>query len=199
MAAEIEDIQRITHIDMDMCNSKYLCQHIVIYITKNGETNSGSFNGPFIWNCFENGIIDDFNDKKLYNELFEHFKRYQIRHFKLIIDGKPCGRFSGKPKQAASKAFSCYLKHLEKSNLSIEGKIKFSIQECTRGSKYKQYNYIGERIQLNNPITVIINSKDDNETKKVISYRYNNRVIRDKSLKDKSSDEDESDVAVCEL
>ena len=97
------------------------------------------------------------------------------RFFKVIVDGNEAhGRFSGmKPKQAASKALSSILK----SRDDKEGKIKFSIIECTRGSKHKQYNYIGERKELKKPMKVIISKGTDKE--KTITYKYNNRVMKD--------------------
>lgn len=97
------------------------------------------------------------------------------RYFKVVVDGSEAhGRFSGtKPKQAASKALSSILK--ERDNK--EGKIKFSIIECTRGSKHKQYNYIGERIELDNPMEVVIGKGTEKE--KSITYKYNNRVMKD--------------------
>lgn len=97
------------------------------------------------------------------------------RYFKVIIDGcDPNGRFSGtKPKQAANKALTSILK---KKNLS--GQIHFSIIECTRGSKHKQYNYIGERIKLEKPMIVKIK---DGINEKIIEYRFNNKVMKNKN------------------
>ena len=102
------------------------------------------------------------------------------RYFKVVIDeGDAHGRFSGtKPKQAANKALTSILKSREKKGTQTNGEIKFSIVECTRGSKHKQYNYVGERVELQNPMQVTI-GKGDNA--KVITYRYNNKVMKDKS------------------
>jgi len=102
------------------------------------------------------------------------------RYFKVVIgeDG-PHGRFSGsKPKQAAAKALTSILRSREENGTSIEGQIKFSIVECTRGSRHKTYNYIGERVELDKPMEITIR-KGDNA--KVITYKYNNKVMKDKS------------------
>ena len=124
------------------------------------------------------------------------------RYFKVVLEGNldenAHGRFSGtKPKQAANKALTSIIKSKEKSGDGIDGKIKFSIIECTRGSKHKTYNYVGERVELDNPMEVIIGAKkrgfqseqlldkSDVELDKLglkrIKYNYNNRVMKDKS------------------
>lgn len=108
----------------------------------------------------------------------------KTRYFKVIVDGGEAhGRFSGtKPKQAANKALTSILKSKEKvggsGTTETQGQIKFSIIECTRGSKHKQYNYIGERVKLDNPMKVKI-GKGPNI--KEIEYRFNNRVMKDKT------------------
>jgi len=102
------------------------------------------------------------------------------RFFKVVSgDEDPHGRFSGsKPKQAAAKALTSILRAKEESGDSTEGKIKFSIVECTRGSRHKTYNYVGERVELDEPMEITIGK---GEKAKVITYRYNNRVMKDKS------------------
>ena len=102
------------------------------------------------------------------------------RFFKVVIDGgEPHGRFSGsKPKQAANKALTSIIKQREVNGQSAEGKIKFSIVECTRNSKRKEYNYIGERILLKEPMQVTIG---EGPTAKIINYKYNNKVMKDKT------------------
>lgn len=102
------------------------------------------------------------------------------RYFKVVIEGEdPHGRFSGtKPKQAANKALTSLLKTKEKDGKSTDGKIKFSIVECTRGSRHKTYNYVGERVELDNPMEVIIGS---GANEKRIKYKFNNKVMKDKS------------------
>lgn len=101
------------------------------------------------------------------------------RFFKVIVNGgEPHGRFSGtKPKQAANKALTSILKTRNQTGGAITGEIKFSIVECTRKSKHKQYNYVGERIKLDKPMKVIIGKGD---AAKEIEYKFNNRVMKDK-------------------
>ncbi len=102
------------------------------------------------------------------------------RYFKVVVEGEdPHGRFSGtKPKQAANKALTSLIKSREKDGESTDGKIKFSIVECTRGSRHKTYNYVGERVELDNPMEVIIGSGSN---EKRIKYKFNNKVMKDKS------------------
>lgn len=102
-------------------------------------------------------------------------KKTTTRYFKVIVNGEePRGRFSGsKPKQAANKALTSILREREGNNDSTNGQIKFSIVECTRGSRCKEYSYVGERVELEEPMEVKIGNK-------LISYRYNNKVSKDK-------------------
>ncbi len=101
------------------------------------------------------------------------------RYFKVVYEnGQPKGRFSGtKPKQAANKALTSILKTRESDGKSTTVKIKFSIIECTRGSKHKEYNYVGERVKLDKPMEVTIGKGVNAKT---IKYRYNNKVFKDK-------------------
>jgi hypothetical protein len=101
------------------------------------------------------------------------------RYFKVVYEnGQPKGRFSGtKPKQAANKALTSILKTRESDGKSTTTKIKFSIIECTRGSKHKEYNYVGERVKLDKPMEVTIGKGANAKT---IKYRYNNKVFKDK-------------------
>jgi len=103
----------------------------------------------------------------------------RTRYFKVIVDGGEAhGRFSGsKPKQAANKALTSIVKSRESIGQQTEGQIKFSIIECTRGSRQKTYNYIGERHLLDTPMKVPIGKGTD---AKVIEYKYNNKVMKDK-------------------
>ncbi|CAH6421805.1 Hypothetical protein KVN_LOCUS493 [uncultured virus] len=105
----------------------------------------------------------------------------KVRFFKFKVDdGDARGRFSGtKPKQAANKALTSILKTREKEGENVNGQIKFSIIECTRGSKHKQYNYTGERVELDDPMKVKIGKGED---AKIIEYKYNNKVMKDKPL-----------------
>lgn len=101
------------------------------------------------------------------------------RFFKVIYDElKAHGRFSGtKPKQAANKAFTSIVK--AKGGQLGGGRVKFSIIECTRGSKQKIYNYVGSRVALENPVEILIGK--DGDSKKIV-YRFNNRIMKDKDI-----------------
>jgi hypothetical protein len=103
----------------------------------------------------------------------------KTRFFKVIVDqGEAHGRFSGtKPKQAANKALTSILKSRDQ-NGGASGEIKFSIVECTRGSKHKRYNYVGQRVKLDKPMKVTIGS---GVGAKEIEYKFNNRVMKDKT------------------
>ena len=102
-----------------------------------------------------------------------------LRYFKLDYNGNITGRYSGKkPKQAANKAYSSVVK---KEGLQKGGaKIQFSIKECTRGSKQKRYTYDAERVELENPVKVIINGADGKE--KPIVYNFNNKLSKAKQI-----------------
>lgn len=103
------------------------------------------------------------------------------RFFKLVLgDETPTGRFSGKkPKQAANKALTTLLKARKEKGEGVEGELKFSIVECTRGRKNKQYFYTGQRVELSKPTEVTIKKEDG--TKDTITYNYTNKVYKDKS------------------
>lgn len=100
------------------------------------------------------------------------------RYFKVIVDGgRPHGRFAGtKPKQAAQKALTSIIRMRKKNGEDTTGQIPYSIVECTRGSKHKEYHYIGERVAITNPVAVQIKPKDGDEKK--IVYKFNNRVMK---------------------
>lgn len=97
--------------------------------------------------------------------------RTNTRYFKIVgEDGSTHGRFSGKkPKQAANKALTSILKEKKTANKDTKGLIKFSIVECTRGSKHKTYNYEGQRKKLPSKMTVTIDDKE-------IVYEFSNTV-----------------------
>lgn len=99
-----------------------------------------------------------------------------IRYFKLIVDGESHGRFSGfKPRQAANKALTYLMKLIGLNNNKT---IIFAVQECTRGSSHKTYNYIGERIKLDDPIQIKIGTPETGE--KIIEYHYQNKITKNK-------------------
>lgn len=101
------------------------------------------------------------------------------RYFKVKYENNsPTGRFSGtKPKQAANKALTSILKLREGAGKSTKVQVRFSIVECTRGSKHKEYSYVGERVELAKPMEVKIGKGPNAKT---IKYRYNNKVFKDK-------------------
>ena len=104
----------------------------------------------------------------------------ESRFFKLVsVNGKAVdgGRYelplktkSGKaqtrgPKDKASSAFSeiCQ-KNKEKGECSY----KFAIQETTRGSDKKVYNYQGKRVKLAKPVVLELKDRKTGKVKKVI-------------------------------
>jgi hypothetical protein len=99
------------------------------------------------------------------------------RHFRIVTqDGaETYGRYSGSnPKQAASKAYSAFLRKLRQ-----EGKdepkqpIQLILRESTRGSKHREYMYTAYRKQLDEPTTVTIDNDGD---LKEVTYNYKNIV-----------------------
>jgi hypothetical protein len=99
-----------------------------------------------------------------------------LRYFKLDYENEVGGRYSGKkPKQAANKAYSSIIR--KKGMVGGGQKIQFSIKECTRGSKQKTYTYDGERIELDEPVQVIIKGADGN---KPIEYKFSNKLSKAK-------------------
>ncbi len=111
-----------------------------------------------------------------------------MRYFKVAIDGgDPHGRFSGtRPKQAAYKALTHIIREKEKNNTISKGKFRFSMIECTKGSKHKTYDYVGERIELDEPVEVVIGCGDN---QKIIQFKSDNNITsikNNKSLNHKS-------------
>jgi hypothetical protein len=102
----------------------------------------------------------------------------RLRYFKLIYNDQIQGRYCGKkPKQAANKAFSSIIKDCKKSgqqNGGVNVDINFSIKECTRNSKHKEYKYIGKRQILENPVKVEIANADGSV--KQIEYKFHNKL-----------------------
>lgn len=98
-----------------------------------------------------------------------------FRYFKLIYNNKIQGRYRGKkPKQAANKAFSSIVKAFKKNNVEQIGEVNFSIRECTRKSKHKEYIYKANRILLSEPVVVEIKNKDGSV--KPITYKSQNKL-----------------------
>jgi len=105
-------------------------------------------------------------------------KSSKQRYFKLIYNDEIQGRYCGKkPKQAANKAFSSIIKDIRKNDNeggAVNVDINFSIKECTRNSKHKEYRYIGKRESLDTPVKVEIKNSDG--TVKEIEYKLFNRL-----------------------
>lgn len=110
----------------------------------------------------------------------------ETRFFKLIsLDGKDVdgGRYelpaktkSGKvqtrgPKDKASTAFS----ELCQKSKGAECKHKFAIQETTRGSDKKIYNYEGKRVKLSKPVILKLKDKKTGNVKEVVK-KYTNII-----------------------
>ena len=102
----------------------------------------------------------------------------RLRYFKLIYKDEIQGRYCGKkPKQAANKAFSSIIKDFKKNGNQDGGvnvDINFSIRECTRNSRHKEYRYIGKRETLKEPVKVEIANADGSV--KEIEYRFHNKL-----------------------
>jgi hypothetical protein len=102
----------------------------------------------------------------------------KLRYFKLFFNDEYQGRYCGKkPKQAANKAFSSIIKDMKKNGTQKGGvnvSTNFSIRECTRNSRHKEYKYVGIREELNNPVQVTINN-EDGSTKQII-YSFHNKI-----------------------
>ncbi len=102
----------------------------------------------------------------------------KLRYFKLFYNDTIQGRYSGKkPKQAANKAFSSIIKTLKESgqqNGGVNVDIDFTIRECTRNSKHKDYKYVGKRQELDKPVMVDIANADG--SKKQITYKFCNKL-----------------------
>jgi len=104
----------------------------------------------------------------------------KLRYFKLFYNDEFQGRYCGrKPKQAANKAFSSIVKDMKKNGNQKGGvnvDVNFSIRECTRNSKHKEYNYVGVRQELKEPVEVKINNEDGSVKK--ITYSFHNKISK---------------------
>lgn len=103
----------------------------------------------------------------------------KLRYFKLFYNNEICGRYCGKkPKQAANKAFSSIVKDMKKDGVSVSTdsqlEVPFTIKECTRNSKHKEYKYIGKRHLLKEPVKVSIENGDGSV--KEIVYKFHNQL-----------------------
>ena len=116
------------------------------------------------------------------NQLEEVTKR---RYFKCSSVGGNdgvFGRYAGlKPKQAANKAFTAIIKANGGNTTCVGKPFKFTLMECTRGSRCKVHSYEGVRTQLQTPVVVTIKSNDGQHVKN-IEYKYVNKVKKIKLL-----------------
>lgn len=95
------------------------------------------------------------------------------RVFKIDDNSSQVGRIVGKkPKLAASKAFSYIIRNMG-DNYVNGNDIPFTIVECTKGSKNKEYNYIGYRKEMDE--SLVINCSD----KGVIICKYVNVIKKE--------------------
>lgn len=118
--------------------------------------------------------------------------KVQIRHFKILEDGEKTGRFAGKkPKQAANKVLTSLIKKMVQSGGDPTKKpFRFTIVECTRGSKGTQHTYEGSRKELAKPVEVSIKGKSKKDNK-VITYRHVNKLrkVKKNELKNELKNE----------
>jgi len=86
------------------------------------------------------------------------------------------GKFKGiNPKSAANKAFSSLIKFINKDDIN-EG--KFLVFVIRNMSTNKEYKYIGNRIELQNPIRI----KKDGQ---LVIYKYKNVIGKYRNELDK--------------
>lgn len=119
-----------------------------------------------IVNLKEDDIEDDNDDIK-------------TRSFKVQLPGEQnfAGRFTGlTPYQAANKALSKFFRSQNGVEVVDKSQVEFSIRESTRGSKRLVYNYKGNRIRLETPITYTIKSVSGED--RVITKQFKNQLIK---------------------
>jgi hypothetical protein len=112
----------------------------------------------------------------------EDYETDNKRYFKLIFENDTSGRFVGaKPKQAANKAFTQLVKQKAKETNEdmLDKELRFKLIECTRGSRRKEYEYIGVREKLKEPLTVAIKGTDRDKS---IVYNYINKIKKIKEV-----------------
>jgi hypothetical protein len=80
-------------------------------------------------------------------------KRNRSFKVKLSAESELYGRYNGdSPYQAANKALSEIIRSKVKNNESVFDEINFYLVESTKGSLKKVHQYLGKRIQLENPV-----------------------------------------------
>ncbi len=88
-----------------------------------------------------------------------------------VDGGEACGRYTGvSPYQAASKAFSEFIRNRKTDGKSTKGKFTFTMVESTRGSSKKEHTYVGERKKLSEPVTYQVGGG------KEITKEYKNNI-----------------------
>jgi hypothetical protein len=108
----------------------------------------------------------DDNVKRSFRAIFKN------TNGKIIMKGRYCGK---KPKQAAKKAHTGICKIFAKNEHEIVGQIFFAVKETTKKSNKKFYFYTGERLKLEEPLT--LKMKDGKE----ITYNFDNNVKKAKA------------------
>ena len=80
-------------------------------------------------------------------------KRNRSFKVKLSAESELYGRYNGdSPYQAANKALSEIIRNKVKNSESVFDEINFYLVESTKGSLKKVHQYLGKRIQLENPV-----------------------------------------------
>jgi hypothetical protein len=99
------------------------------------------------------------------------------RTFKVRLENENCnnyrGRFTGNPQQAAKKALTSLLNEKNKKT----GKFNFVIKETTRGSKKKEYGYIGKKTKRKQPNKAYFPGSDT-----YVLYKYDTSVTSNKNF-----------------
>jgi len=113
----------------------------------------------------------------------------KLRYFKLYYNDQFKGRYCvKKPKQAANKAFSSIIKETNTNGQTGNNtEINFSIKECTRNSKHKEYRYVGKRLALTEPVPVYIPHTGSVSTELREERKVSNVSIRQNKVETKHS------------
>ena len=94
------------------------------------------------------------------------------RTFKMQIGNSEefTGRYTGNsPSQAASKAFTEYIRNRKKNKQTTNGSFMFTLVESTQNSNHKAYNYQGKRVKLSEPIEYTVGNN-------IIVKKYKNKI-----------------------
>jgi len=112
-------------------------------------------------------------------------KRNRSFKVKLSAESQLYGRYNGdSPYQAANKALSEIIRNKVKNNESVDDEINFYLVESTKNCKKKCHQYLGRRIQLENPVIYKVGDQE-------IVKNYKN-VLKKVKKNDDSVDESES-------